>query len=392
MGEYGDRDGFIAPRFELRVQGMALTSDVTQFIQSVEYESAESMVEVMEINLANPDFVISERKLFLPGNKVALWGGYDTLAFLGQGVITKVKGVFPEEGMPGLKVTAYTYDHFMNQKKPDPDKKGAQDGQRAQQVWGRVDYADAVRDICKRHKLEDVDPDGNETIEASKKKDSYLFQEKDVTDFDFCNGLANLIGWYFWVDGWEDGKWRMHFQSPSTVQKLQKKKYTFRYNAGDFSTLMNFEPEMLVDEFYTKVTAEVTLPSGKVIQEPFIYADHDWSTIAKTQDEKVEGALGTASQIKVFLKDYSIEVPNTAGVKTAAQLKSFVETWLARHQNEFMLGSGQVVGLETLKARQIHALKGMGTVFDGDWLFSKVRHVFDSGSGYTCSFSARRID
>jgi len=46
----------LAPNYELRVEGLSLSAGVTQFIERVEYESADGVVDVMKVSVMNADF------------------------------------------------------------------------------------------------------------------------------------------------------------------------------------------------------------------------------------------------------------------------------------------------------------------------------------------------
>ena len=56
------------------------------------------------------------------------------------------------------------------------------------------------------------------------------------------------------------------------------------------------------------------------------------------------------------------------------------------------MGSGLVVGVEKLRARQFHKLSGLTAQLDGKYYFSKVRHVMSESEGYSCTFFARKQD
>lgn len=376
----------MAPNYELRIEGLSLSAGVTQFIERVEYESADGLVDMMKISVMNPDSYMSELKLFLPGNEMALWFGYGPdLTFVGRAVIVNVPKRFPRDGMPGLTVTGYTRDHLMMEQQPDPEEEDAKKKAQKKAVWNDFAVSDVVTIMANSYGFQpDVD-------EAPKMKGNF-YHSRDMSDFDFVNKLSNLVGYYWWVDGDEDGKWWLHFKSPETVgPSVQEKVYTFKYNSGDDTTLLAFEPDMFFKDHFTKVVAELTLPSGRVIRKAFVESkESEWATKPKTESELAEDILGTAASIKLYIKDFAISIPATDGIRDEATLEWWADTWIKRHRQEFVSGKGQVIGLESLRARQSHKIKNVDKVSDGSWFFSRVRHIMNSGSGYDCDFSARK--
>lgn len=376
-------DSILAPNYKLIISGQELSEEITEYVTSVEYESADLLIDTMRIQLMNPDYKFSELKLFLPGNEMELWGGYGgELSFMGRAVIAKHRATYPPGGMPMISVTGYTGDWYMSQKKPDIENKGKG---KDLITYTDVRYTDVIEKIAEFYSMEtDIDP--------SNEKVSGIYQIKDVTHFQFCRGLANLLGWYFWVDGNENGKWVLHFRDPDLYDSKQEIMYTFSYNKGDLSTLLSFEPEMILSDFFTKVTAEITLQSGKVVNKTFVHEKESWDVKPTSELEEVEDSISSALDIKLYFKDYSVAIPNTEAIRNPADLERFVDNWIRKHKDEFVIAKGNTVGLENLFARQRHKIANVGTLYNGEWYFNKVRHVFSSSNGYSCNFDARKID
>ncbi len=375
----------LAPNYELRIEGLTLSVGVTQFIERVEYESADGLVDMMKVSVMNPDFHMSEMKLFLPGNEMALWLGYGPdLSFVGRAEIVKVRKTFPPSGMPGLGVTGYTKDHRMAERRPDPGA-DATEKSKKKAVWNGFAVDEVVVAIAASYLF-------RTDVDEAPELDGNFYQPHEMSDFDFVVGLSNLVGYFFWVDADEDGKWWLHFKSPGKVgPSVQEKTYTFKYNSGDETTLTTFAPEMLLKDSFTKVVAVLTLPSGEVIKKEFVESkESEWATKPKTESELAEDILGTAASIKLFLDDFSITIPATDGIRDEVTLEWWVDTWIKRHRQEFMTGKGLTVGLESLRARQSHRIQNLDKVTDGSWFFSRVRHIMDSEGGYDCDFDARK--
>jgi phage protein D len=383
-----------APRFVLEVEDQMLNVGVSSFIERVEYESCEGAIDVMKVSVLDPQGTISELKLFLPGNELSLWIGYgpnnSDLIHLGRAVITHSMGTFPVDGIPTIDVTAYTRDHFMTEVRPDPDpppnvKPKSGKSKEKKVSWGNIELSTVVGAIASGLGFE---PDVDET-QAPK---GSVYQPMKMSNFDFIRGLANLVGYYFWVDGDADGKWHLHFKNPESLLSEQEKSYKFVYNQGGRSTLLSFQPEMVFKGHFTKIQAQAKTKTGKTIRATFVEEKkHDWSTKPVELDEANEGEIGSAQQITLFIGEYSFQALHKGEIRDEATLQKWAEQWFKRHRQDFVLGNGEVIGVEDLRARQRHHIEGLGTLYDGEWEFTKVRHVFDAGSGYVCEIDGRKV-
>jgi len=395
----------MAPEFAVMINDIEMPQNIGQFVTSLEYENMDQAVDKISMELANPDFHLTNRKFLLPGNVISLYGGYGKMEYMASGIVTNLRANFPESDMPSIQVTAYSKDHFMSQRMPDLDQRDTSNPRQTEnpeavkkgkyeRVWGKTSIADAVKSIAQQYNFFTSDDEGRSTIDTPDRPLENLYQVQGLTDFEFVTGLANLLGWYFWVDADIEGRWRLHFKSPKSTLKSQKKVYTLKYNFGDASTLLSFEPEMLITDMFTKVAGETfSSKDGKAITSAIAFKQgQQWSPISTRWDQTVEGPINKPSDVKIYMGDYAISVPDTTGFQTAADLDRFLKVWVERHENTLMMAAGQCVGLELLRARQVHKISNVGMLYDGDWLFDTVRHKFSSSSGYTCDFHARRID
>jgi phage protein D len=108
-------------------------------------------------------------------------------------------------------------------------------------------------------------------------------------------------------------------------------------------------------------------------------------------DAPFVGDIHTSSSIKVFIDDWAFDIRANRRFRNEQELALWAAQWFRRNRENFMLSSGHLVGLETLRARQIHGLQGMGKLYDGDYYFSRVRHLFSKDSGYNIEFNARKV-
>jgi phage protein D len=374
----------LAPAFDLEVDDFAVGESILRSIQRVEFESADGAADMLKIKASNPDFEHSSAKVFMPGGEVAVWFGYGaSLNFVGRAVITKVNPTFPQGEIPILDITAYSKDVKMMDNAPEGSKKKGGKGGR---VWGGGDvkHSDVVEDRAGDYEFEtDVDP--------TPVSESTLIQKAGLTDYQLVQGLANLNGFIFWVDADERGKWTLHFKDPGNVK--QDKEYTLVYSNGDDSSLYEFSPEFLTRGAVTKFKVQYrNVATGKLMEEE-IEEDLDSPDTSYTGDPtaKVVDEFTSPAALKVFVGDFAFDIASSKPFKSDAEIKAYAAAWFRRMKESFIIGGGKTVGIEALRARQVHKIEGVGPPYEGKYYFAIVRHVFDASSGYTCEFEARKV-
>jgi phage protein D len=394
---------YMAPTFALEVEGQELDYNVMEFIESVEYESADGMADILRIRAINPDFLISNAKVFQPGNEVAVWMGYGTeLEFVGRGLIRKQVPNFPQSGMPTIQAVAFTKDVLMMDNEPEkPKKEEGKKNKKGGRVFKDAKFSDAVYERPSYYGFAmDIDdtPD----------KSSEFIQRPGQSDYEFVNGLANLNGYVFWVEGDEGGNWKLYFKMPGSLQAFQKKKYTFIYNQQDDSTLLTFQPEFLINGAMTEMEVVVKdIRTGEIItttvkeendSSPDISAVGDVTGEVSTGDllGSLIGAgssegVTTASDVKLFFNDFSFTVNSNRRFKTQAEVDNWAKQWFRRMRENFVLSRGRVIGVGNLRSRQTHRLEGVGDLYTGDYYFTKVKHICSKDQGYIVDFAARKV-
>lgn len=393
-----------APTFNLSVNDEEVSDGVRALVQSVEYESNDGMSDLLKIVIHDPldkkgNRQLSDSTLFMPGNEISVEYGYygAVLDAVGRGIIRKARPVFPRLGVPILEVICYTKDALMMDNSPEPLKvrKKLKNGkvQTKNSKAGRrfIDskYSDAV-------KLKAEDYGMTADVDSTSDKPHDFIHKAGLSDYDFVKGLSNLTGFYFWVDyNFADGEWTLHFKNPETYVEPQEKKFNFKWGQGDFSTLLEFEPELAITGSITKLRAEIKDPvSGSLlevdIEEDTSVESDPIDRSGGTGEERVTQSPGASTQIKVFLNEFSFEVRTNHRFKTQEELAAWTQQWFRRQRENFVMSTGKVIGVETLRARQIHTLSGVGTTYSGDYQMNKVRHIFNE-QGYEVEFAARKV-
>lgn len=413
----------MAPDFSLKIDNNRLDESVREMIQSVEYESCDGMADVLKLSIADTmdksaRLPIRDSKIFMPGRVLSLFIGYGTqLRHIGSAEIRRLRPIFPSGAAPSIEVVAYTADAKMADTGPEPLKetkvlkKGGirKKNSKAGRRWNNARYSDAVADRADAYGFKlDIDeaPYGGEFI-----------QKANMTDYDFIKGLSNLTGFIFWVDGDSNGEWTLHFKDPARLRQadLQDKTYTFKYGDDDFSTLLSFEPELAIQNAITKLLVQTKDPiSGRILEakveeeqdqgpETGINPGNlksDGDIVDKSLDQRsaldlkgngMKGELTTASDIKLFVDDFSFDIRANRRFRNEAELAAWAAQWFRRNRENFLLARGALIGIESMRARQVHNLSGLGTAWDGAYYFTRVRHIMNVSSGYSVDFNARKI-
>lgn len=437
----------LAPWFILEVEGITLERDITDYIESVEYESAADMADMLRIVVANPGHKVDSaldklsppdwiaHKAFQPGNEASLYIGYGqgdkgTESFVGRAQLIKHLPDFPRSGMPTLEIKGYDRSHNMmtaegpikggrlpvlKVKKP----KGGADNQG--QVFPQTKHSDVVDAIAQMHgfnaDIDDTDKSENITI------------KKGMKHYELVKGLANINNREFWVDfDIKKKKWVLHWKKTAPKQDT---KYTFVYGDGDKSTLLSFQPEYGIrdqistasilifdaknqrwisaleavevegeDPFLRKggglARRQTQVPRPRAFKNKHsIGAQHSRqraASDARNGANILQTALSNAGAFRVSAGGVSIDVlPTSERFKTVEEAALYLNRWFLARQNNFIIGHGTLVGTETLRARQVHKFRGLSSRLDGDYLFIKARHKMGTEGIYETEFTAHRV-
>lgn len=383
IGLASDEYSNFAPAFSVSVEGRRLGADLTELVSSLEYESTDGVMDEARITVANPDYKLCGSTLWQPGNQVDIWMGFgNSLDYIGRVVIVRPKPRFVSSGMPTIEIVGYTKDFFMARNRPDYGKDDIRN-------LSTDEISAAVESVASRPAYAfdfiDVDP----TPEGK----YCALQKADVTDYNYVKGLANTLGWYFWVDYTQENKWALHFKNPNGL-RVQERKYTFEHSNGDKSTLIDFDPELTLDGAVTKLQVQCRNPeTNEFYVEEFQDSDEPPDTRYENDPNKQLDTTHTTSGavVKFIFGDSAVEVVSDKRFSSAAEMRVWADQWWRRRREHFVLGRGSTVGVTDLRARQVHTLKLPDASLSGDYYFARVRHQFSSGSGYTVDFTARKV-
>lgn len=394
-----------APSYVIKVNDLTLPFDVSTLVEAVEYESSDGIADMAKIHIANPDFIVSRSRIFLPGNEVSIWMGYHgDMQHVGRVKIYGYEPTYPEgDAMPRIEATGYTRDRDLMSNEPSKVKKikaSPNAGKAAKKattkmnqklkasegrVFKNMRFSDAVRLKARDYGMrEDIDP----TPEDPR----HTFQKAGMTDYQFVQAVANYTGFVFWVDGDENGRWTLHFKDPA---KLTTQSKVFRYVYNDANaTLKAFNPAMKFVGVVTKIAVEAKDPkTGKLRnldfeinpstdEDPFFTGD------LNAQTPKLSGP---PSDIVLSIGDVQVRTVANKRFQNDKELALWARAWFRKNAENFVFGEGKLIGDPSLRARQTHYLDGLEDMLSGYYYFSRVRHIATASGGYTCSIDARRV-
>lgn len=415
----------LAPSYAISINDYEIDENIVRSVISVEYDSADNIADMMKLTIANPNFLVSDQKVFQIGNVIKLWVGFEYLTYVGACIIEKVRPYYPSEGMPTIEVVAYSADRLMMRNAPDSsdelkpfmtekEQQKERDRQRKarnrgyqlfrgkQWLEGTL-YSEVVAEKAESYNFDaDIDETPKNIVGPAG-----VIQKVGMTDYQFVAGLANELIWLFWVDmKEEESTWTLHLRDPDTVGDIQEEKFTFRYNSltdggGTFSigasptTLLEFEGEQLMGEGPTDLRIQLKNPKTGQLESYSVIGDpaDDSVEFMGVVDDPVEKHPDNPAQISLSFNNVAVRVIADRQFQTPAQVKEWAEAWYNEHHRDFYSGSGVVrgPGVEKLRAMQVHAMDGLGKAWSGDYYFTNVIHKLDAQNGYSVTWHGRKV-
>lgn len=430
----------LAPVFRLEVNEIQLLPDINQFIRSVEYESAIGMADMLRVIIDNPGLVDdqfpdwSAHKAFQPGNQAGLFLGYGRADrpenFVGRVQWAKHMPQYPREGMPQLEVKGYDLSHLMMDNTGIIRTKGgitnlerkrpvdAADNQG--QVFVNMRHSEVVEFIADMY---DLDKD----IDATSRQENVVLK-KGMKHYEIVKGLGNLNNREFWVDyNYNKRKWVLHWKK---IQRDELRPgFTFRYNQGDAGTILEANPEyglretineasiLVFDETNQRWVSAIeikeagsenpqylqgagletrTTPSKSSkasIKKKRSKAEARHQSERRKNKDVIQEAIDNPGAFRIAAAGFAIDVlpPPGRRFRDAEEAGRWLLRWFQMKQDNFITVNGTLIGVESLRARQTHTLRGLGQTLDGDYYFTKVRHITDGDSEYHVEFTANRV-
>jgi phage protein D len=400
----------LAPTYSIRVNDTELCSDISHYVSSVSFESNLVMADMFQMKIANPYFSMTDERNWIsnkalqPGNEIEVWAGYGRADhFLGRAVIQRHNPNFPMDGIPSLSIKAYDKSFLMM--KVAGDIKGARgwkinlaepapadDDDNQGVSWVDLKHSDVVKLLAEKYGMAtDIDNTG---------KVDTVIQKKGMSDWQLINGLANLNGMEVWVD-WDYVKkrWVFHFKRPADESSPE---FAFVYQDGNNTTLLSANVEYGITEPITTLQVlawdwvndkwvSVVIIEDAESADPIFKPGPAPRGLVGLEGEplSLNETIENASSFRLAAAGAAIDVVPDHQFKDADSLARFAQQWFLERRDNFMIVKGATIGVETLKARQVHELRNLSKRLDGAFYFVTVDHKL--GDGYHCEFIARKI-
>lgn len=418
----------LLPSFAISINNHEIDENIVRLVQSVEYDSADNIADMMKLKISNPEFVVSDKKIFQTGNVIKLWAGFNELKYIGAAIIEKVRPYFPSDGMPTIDIVAYSADRLMMRNSPDSsdekkpfmtDEELKEEREKAHKAkvrgyqlfrgrkWDEGTlYSDVIIEKAEAYGFKaDVDETPDYIVGPAG-----VIQKVGMTDYQLAAGVANELIWLFWVDMPEDGdKWVLHFKDPNGItefSEVQEEKFTFRYNSttSDASvtgfatgptTLLEFDGEQEMGNGPTDLKIQIKNPKTGNLESYSVVGDPADETVeyVNVPNEAVLEPPETTHEVSLSFNNVAVKVIADRIFTNPAQVKAWAEAWYKENHRDFFKGTGTVrgPGAEKLRAMQVHEVGGLGVVWSGDYYFVNVIHKINAQDGYSVEWHGRKI-
>jgi phage protein D len=409
----------LAPFYILKVEGTELELDITKWVEMVEFESALDMSDLLKITVVNPGFMFEKgmpdfttHKVFQPGNQIDVWAGYGSKAnavYLGRGIVDRHEATFPEASMPILEVKCYDASKLMMQQSSDTTvslrpKRDTTKTDAIGKAFLKKSHYEMVLDKANKYGF-------GADVQPTNKIDT-IVQKKDMTDYQFVKGLAALNSMDFWID--YDiivGEWTLHWKPE---EKNERPIYKLGYGTSIFSCTADLGlREQITDlqVMYFSEKKQEWVSVDKAITEPgpdMIYRKSTTPSAsgsprkrnpkgrkpvkrATSEQNLVNEEIKSVERLRLAAAGHSIDIIPNRKFKDANDAAAFALRWLKGRKDHFIILKGEMIGVEDMKARQVHEITGLGTRLNGYYRFTSVRHKLGGSQQYRIEFQANKI-
>jgi phage protein D/phage baseplate assembly protein gpV len=334
---------YYAPRFEVRVSGVTLSSDVTEQVLSVSYDNMLDVADMFTVVLQNPDNQFTDSALFDLGKTVELHMGYaNDLQPMMLGEITAIQPSFPQSGAPTLTISGYDKSHRLRHNQPDrPPYTYMSDSAIAAQIAleaGLIPVVDPSP-FFHRHKQQT----GSDMAFLKERAqanffETYVHWDRLYFRFPRPQGEAVVLEWRRSLSSFTP---RLSSAGLAGIQVMRGYNEQLAQTVVGFATGVDLNPENIVEKLGSAALETLTSLGRRVIR-----------------DQPIESPLDAVALAKAVLQEI---------------LEGMYE------------GTGSCIGLPELRAGRFIMIRGVGERFSGAYRLKKVTHTIDSG-GYLTSF------
>lgn len=419
----------LAPNFDLIISGRdasnasELFEAVRPLIAGVTFEDDEEMSSLFEMKVINqPDTgpgrsvdwqAVIDSKVFTEGNYVDLFMGYGGLnEYMDRSEIVKWLPVFEVEGPTDFVIKGFDGRHKMtigNQFRVTGGKAKKQrktffrnqsDDRIVKKIAEKYGYGinfDVPEVKRKAVKVTKKDKKAKKSITTVQHVIPTRVQGSEMTDWAFLQKLAEINRFDLWVDyDRSKGQFVVNFVKR---QDTGAPGYLFQYTGDPENpgSLLSATPEFSITDQPTDVEVLVYDRKKRTIERTIISDEN------KAEDVKLSGgrvsrgnmvarkSIEVGARVRFSAFGQVHEAFTNRPFRSKKEATNFVQNWLRERERDFLTIQGRLVGIPSLRSRQIHELRGMGRRIDGLYRFTNVKHNMVPGSLYSCEFAAHKV-
>lgn len=336
---------FFAPDFAVKISGLTMAADVRHAVTSLIYDNSLDTADMFTIQLNNADLRLTDSALFDVGKQVEIHMGYvGELEPMLLGEVTAVNPSFPEGGAPTITIAGYDKSHRMRHNAP------------AATTYRLLnDSLIAAQLAAENLLIPIIDPS------PMPPKDHVQYG----SDWAFLQELADRNFFQLYVR-WD----KLYFRFPRPQTKLVVLEWG--------KNLSSFSPRLSTSgQFGIEVVRgyDEQLAQTIVAILPAFSLGSDLDNIIERLGSSFVDQLVNLG--RHTLHGQAVNSFIEANVLAASILQQLLQGLFE--------GSGNCIGIPTLRAGDMVEIRGIGKRFSGKYTLSKVTHTID-GNGYRTSF------
>jgi phage protein D len=321
-------------------------------------------------------------KFFQIGNLLQIDMGYGNHLFtVGGGEIVKIN---PRFNRNGISIEVVAYDAFFRLQQTEHDEL---------KPFSKERFSSVVRKVLANHSK----VVGEVIIEIEKVNDieTDYPQKVGVNDYEFLKKHANANGFDFY-NRFNPKTQKFDFYLMEPIEG-EEPKFTYTYyqhNEDPLETLLDFDVEINVIDQVSDLAVISTDRKTKTKIQTYISVERpdggqDVKFAGPDAGKAVRSAKAGQIRFKAFGQNF--KVIRNKSFDDPKKNKAWAIMWLRENIENFITGSGTIIGNEAMQSRTVLDFQGIGEAYKGNWYLTSVEHTMTDGNVYLTKLNARKI-
>ncbi len=373
--------------YRVYVEGAGAGYDLSADLTSLTIEEASGKADQLTLLVSDPHKVVSHA--LQKGLEIEVdLGQVDDHSVVFRGMICKVEGDFPAEGVPTFRVLAYDRSVQMGLRKRN-------------RIWTDVTLSNIIDMIAKEYfMVQDIHID----LKGEPKFSGNGIRQQNETDLCFLLRLAAMYGCEMFVLAGDHAD-ELHFEAQYQIMNKEPAATLSHGRCGVSNRLISFKATDDVSQIQLpRAHSGLDYATGQpltirrveiqpVKEREASFFDENLVGLSKHEPAKarqLQGLLGAAGAVQKALRQKLGEVTLETTPEFVTQQALDIQA-----ENQFstslhgMRGSGTAAGNHRLHAQSAINIADVGGGFSNTWYLSQVRHILD-GQGYRTEFECQR--